>query len=115
MIVRNFLQAEYKVAPSHKGSGDVKSVRLFDDGDFETKLKFFYYTEIPPKSSIGYHKHGDNEEVYAILEGEGTMTVNGESRKVTAGDVILNKRGWSHGLENHSDAPLKIIVFEAEI
>ena len=40
------------------------------------------------------------------------LTVNGETSEVTAGDVIVNKPGWSHGLENNSDSPLKILVFE---
>jgi quercetin dioxygenase-like cupin family protein len=40
------------------------------------------------------------------------MTVNEETREVIAGDVILNKPGWSHGLANHSDQVLKMLVFE---
>jgi oxalate decarboxylase/phosphoglucose isomerase-like protein (cupin superfamily) len=31
---------------------------------------------------------------------------------VKTGDVIVNKPGWSHGLENTSDQPLEILVFE---
>jgi quercetin dioxygenase-like cupin family protein len=40
------------------------------------------------------------------------MTVNNEARQVKTGDVILNKPGWSHGLENTSDHVLKLLVFE---
>lgn len=42
------------------------------------------------------------------------MTVNGQSREVAAGDVILNKPHWQHGLENSSEADLKILVFEVK-
>lgn len=42
------------------------------------------------------------------------MTVNGQAREISAGDVILNKPHWSHGLENNSDTDLKILVFEVQ-
>jgi len=47
-----------------------------------------------------------------VLEGHGILTVNGEKREITSGDVIVNKPGWSHGLENNSESPLKMLVFE---
>jgi len=33
------------------------------------------------------------------------MTVNGASQAVETGDVILNKPGWQHGLENTGKEP----------
>lgn len=115
MIIRNFLESNYKVASSHAGQGEVQSVKLYHEGDFESSLKFLNYTVIPPGASIGYHQHGDNEELYIILEGSGRMTVNGELRSVKPGDAILNKRNWSHGLENTGTEPLRILVYEADI
>jgi hypothetical protein len=35
MIIRNYYDAELKLASSHKGTGQVKIVKLYDDGDFE--------------------------------------------------------------------------------
>lgn len=115
MIVRNYFQNEGSLHPAHGGQGEVRNVFLFGEGDFESGLRFVIYTEIEPGRSIGYHTHGANEEVYVVLEGGGRMTVNGETRPVQAGDVILNKPGWSHGLENDTDRPLKILVFEAAL
>ncbi|MBN1992436.1 MAG: cupin domain-containing protein [Anaerolineae bacterium] len=112
MIVRNYLDTEYKLESSHAGQGQVKNVRLFEAEDFDTKLRFIYYLEMEPNTSIGYHQHGHNEEAYVVLEGQGLMTVNGEARAVKTGDVILNKPGWSHGLENTSGQVLKLLVFE---
>ncbi len=116
MIVRNYLDAPLKTASSHKGQGEVRSVKLFSEEDYNSKLRFFYYMELPPGTSIGYHTHKDtNEEVYVIVEGQGLMTVNGEEREVKPGDVILNKPGWSHGLENRSGAVVKLLVYEADV
>lgn len=116
MIIRNYLQAPLKTASSHKGQGEVRSVKLYGEEDYDSKLRFFYYMELPPGTSIGYHTHQEtNEEMYVIIEGRGVMTVNGEEREVQPGDVLLNKPGWSHGLENRSDAVLKVLVYEADV
>jgi quercetin dioxygenase-like cupin family protein len=112
MLVRNFYEAALTTGPSHKGEGEVRSVRLYDQADFDTPLRFLYYTEIPPGASIGYHKHRDDEEMYIVLEGSGLMTVDEETRQVKAGDAILNKPFGSHSLKNDTSRDLKLLVFE---
>jgi mannose-6-phosphate isomerase-like protein (cupin superfamily) len=115
MIVRNFLEAPMKLGSSHKGNGEVHSVKLYDDHDFASPLKFLYYMVMPPGTSIGYHQHGQNEEMYLVLEGTGRMTVNGEERDVKPGDVLLNRAGWSHGLENTGSEPIRLLIYEADL
>lgn len=114
MIVRNFLQAQSKTKSIHEGKGIGKSARVFDASDFETALKFIDYIEMESGSSIGVHRHGENEEVYVILSGSGVMAVNDERQVVKAGDIILNKPGWAHGLENTGAGPLQVFVFEVD-
>ena len=114
MIVRNYLEAPGKVQSIHGGKGVGKNARVFEAADFDTPLKFINYVEMEPGSSIGIHRHGENEEVYVVLSGNGMMTVNDERRAVKAGDIILNKPGWQHGLENVSDQTLKLFVFEVD-
>jgi mannose-6-phosphate isomerase-like protein (cupin superfamily) len=114
MIVRNFLEATGKVQAIHEGKGVGKNARVFDAADFDTPLKFINYLEMEPGSSIGVHRHGANEEVYVVLAGYGVMTVNDERQAVKPGDIILNKPGWQHGLENTSQELLKLFVFEVE-
>ena len=115
MIIRNLLEAPYKLHAIHDGQGRGKDARVFDARDFDTPLKFINYVELEPGASIGDHWHGANEEVYVILSGQGIMIVNGKSQAVKPGDVILNKPGWQHGLENTSDEPLKVLVFEVDV
>ena len=115
MLVRNFFTTPSKSGPSHEGVGDVRNTYVYNTPDFDTPLRFVIYCEIDPGNSIGYHRHGANEEVYVILEGTGWMTVNGEAREVVPGDVLLNKPGWEHGLENRTEDILKILVFEAAL
>ena len=115
MLVRNYLTMPSKTESSHAGVGEVRNTFVYHRQDFDSPLRFVIYCEIDPGSSIGYHRHGANEEVYVILEGTGWMTVNSEAREVGPGDVLLNKPGWEHGLENRSSVPLKILVFEAAL
>lgn len=114
MIVRNFLEAPCRVQSIHQGKGLGKNARVYDKPDFDTALKFINYVELEPGASIGVHRHGANEEVYVILSGRGVMTVNGETRRVKTGDVVLNKPGWEHGLENPAQEPLVVFVFEVD-
>lgn len=114
MLVRNFYEKEPKRGTSHGGYGEVLGRSIFEKNDFDTKLRFIHYTEILPESSIGYHEHGNNEEIYVVLKGNGRLTVNGVSRDVTSGDILVNKPFWSHGLENTGEENLCILVFEVE-
>jgi quercetin dioxygenase-like cupin family protein len=113
-MIRNFFSAASSFEVTHEGRGMVKNASLYDAKDFGTNLRFIIYSELKPGTSIGYHTHENDEEVYVILEGKGIMTINGEPREVRAGDVILNKPYGSHGLENNSDTDLKILVFEVQ-
>jgi mannose-6-phosphate isomerase-like protein (cupin superfamily) len=47
-------------------------------------------------SSTERHYHKNSEEFYFVLEGEGTMEINGEIRSVKPGDAILIPPGSWH-------------------
>ena len=113
-MIRNFYQAVPTTQDRcHDGEGTVKIVELFTE--FATKMQFLHYTVLPPGTSIGSHKHGDDEEFYIILEGSGEMEVGGAKHNVSAGDVIINEPFGTHGLRNTSDThELKILVFEVK-
>jgi quercetin dioxygenase-like cupin family protein len=112
MLARNFYDMELKAGVSHDGRGMAKSAVVFNRESFDTGLRFIIYTALDPGVAIGNHRHGDDEEIYMVLEGEGLMTVNGEQRPVKRGDVLVNKPHSTHGLENNSNGVIKLIVFE---
>ena len=115
MKINNFLKTEPQLKSSHNGKGKIRDWGMFGPQDFKSNLQFIMYGEMDPGTTIGYHDHGNDEEIYIILEGKGTYTANEEKREVTAGDVILNKPGGSHGLENLSDNMIKLIVFKVVV
>lgn len=115
MIRKNVLAAAKELRRAHQGAGRIRFTRPFQEGDFESSLSFVDYVEIPPGASIGVHRHGNNEEIYFIVEGRGVMTTNGESEAVSTGDLIVNRAGWSHGLRNESEGLLRVLVWEVAI
>jgi mannose-6-phosphate isomerase-like protein (cupin superfamily) len=114
MIKKNILKEPYQLEQScHGGKGTVLFRRILEN-EFQSKVSFLDYTVLPPGTSIGYHLHPDTEEVYVILSGTGTMTVDDETTCVVRGDVILNRKGGSHGLANDGPDDLEILVFEGQ-
>ena len=67
---------------------------------------------VPPgKRACPYHFHYAQEEVFVVLEGEGTLRVAGEMVPIRRGDVISIPPGpeYPHHIINTSDAPLKYL------
>jgi quercetin dioxygenase-like cupin family protein len=87
------------------GKGPARSADYLRPGDLGGVLAAGR-TELEPGSTIGEHAHADSDELYLIVEGQGTGILNGERFPVAAGDLFVLKAGGSHGLENTSDAPL---------
>lgn len=65
----------------------------------------------PGKCGCPYHLHHAQEEMFVILEGNGTLRVAGEKLPVKAGDVIFIPAGpdYPHQIINTSTAPLKYL------
>ena len=64
---------------------------------------------------MGLHEHGEDEEMYIILNGEGIMSIEGEERRVGKGDMILNKPHGTHGLLNDSNQELELLIIQASL
>ena len=53
-----------------------------------------------PGTTVALHAHEHTEQVMAIVEGSMTMSVEGESRDLVAGDVVVVNRGLEHELHS---------------
>jgi uncharacterized cupin superfamily protein len=65
----------------------------------------------PGAASAKYHAHSRQEEFFLILEGSGTLRLNGEELPVKAGDVLAKPAGRdiAHQFINNSDGVLRIL------
>lgn len=64
------------------------------------------------KISCPFHSHHAEEELFFIVQGQGTLRYGNERRKIRAGDFIACPTGGpetAHQIINDSDAPLAYI------
>ena len=55
-----------------------------------------------PGKQVPRHSHEHTEQVMYILDGEVTMTIEDETRTLTAGDTVVVNRGLEHELRSAS-------------
>jgi mannose-6-phosphate isomerase-like protein (cupin superfamily) len=92
------------------GKGAVKVTRILEKDEFYGKGRVFARNTIEPGSSLGYHQHNGDFEVYYILRGHGTVNDNGQEVQVGPGDVVYTGNGQYHGIENTGDETLEYIA-----
>jgi uncharacterized cupin superfamily protein len=80
-------------------------------GTAAAKLGAGYDILAPGKRGCPYHFHRAQEEMFIILEGEGSLRVAGEMVPVRAGDVVFIPAGpkYPHQFINTSAGPMKYL------
>lgn len=58
---------------------------------------------VPAGGATARHYHQRSEEFYFLLEGEGTMEIDGEQREVGPGDAVLIPAGAWHQIQAATD------------
>lgn len=81
-----------------------------DNNELNGKGRVFAHTTIQPGSSIGYHEHHGESEIYYILSGVGEFNDNGNKIPVSAGDVTYTFSGMGHAIRNTGDTPLEVMA-----
>ena len=71
----------------------------------------------PGRMSCPYHLHHAEEEMFIVLQGQGTLRVAGEQLPISAGDVITIPPGpeYPHHIINTSDAPLHYLSISTRV
>ena len=64
---------------------------------------------LPPGKAAQKHYHPVAEESYYILAGRGRVTIDNETREVTAGDTIYIPANAVHEIENHTSGHENLI------
>lgn len=112
----NLYGLELTEVQAHNGEGLIDFKRILTDDNIKGLCHFMDFTSMPPGTSIGNHRHSQNEEeYYLILNGTGVMTQNDMSFIVRPGDLIRNPPGGTHSLKNTGKNNLQLFVFELEV
>jgi mannose-6-phosphate isomerase-like protein (cupin superfamily) len=94
----------------HDGKGECGIRMIWGHQDFQNNWGFVAHAVVPPGASVGYHRHDVMEEIYIIINGSGRMTVDDETEEVYEGAAIPNRLGGSHGIYNHTQEDLEMLV-----
>ena len=72
---------------------------------------------VDPGQSIAAHTHPNGQDTWTILSGHGDYQIDeqGNTVKVTSGDVVVARKGQVHGVKCTSLEPLRFISVVAPI
>ena len=98
-----------RASASHGGAG-AYFVRTLLEGVPLSAFKYVRDLVLYPDSTIGEHPHVGDDEIYFVISGTGTMSVDGEERAVGPGSAVLTLSGSCHGLRNEGVDDLRIFV-----
>ena len=86
----------------------MKKVSLFDTDNFFCDI---YCLE--PGQFQKVHSHEGSDKVYYVLEGQGKVTVGTEEKVLAQNEMTMAPSGEDHGVVNHTDEKLVMLVFMA--
>ncbi|MDT3433475.1 cupin domain-containing protein [Haloarcula sp. 1CSR25-25] len=68
---------------------------------------------VEPGRSVGgpENYHEDSDQWLFVVSGTGAVTVDSDTRRVDAGDLVRIETGERHGIENDGDEPLETVNF----
>ena len=64
---------------------------------------------VRPHDALPVHTHADEDQLYYILEGEGTIRMNDQEFDLKPGNAVTIPPGVAHGVRNESDLPLRYL------
>lgn len=78
-------------------------------------MLYVAYAMLQEGKAYESHAHGDHEEVYYIISGTGSITVNGKTRKIRDGDAVFIPAGDTHSIANDGEGFLVFLAFSAQV
>ena len=80
---------------------------------FETERFFCDIYCLEPGQAQKGHVHGEQDKIYIVLDGQGTFQVGKEEQVLAPGQGIMASAGEEHGVRNHTQQRLTVLVFVA--
>lgn len=94
----------------HMRGGDGTAILTALAGELPKNLRLFSLIRLEPGSSIGYHVHENETELFHFISGSGRVDDNGAPTKVSAGDTMATPSGFGHSVTNDGEEDLVFVA-----
>ncbi len=95
-----------------RGGNGTAHFSMFTEQDkLPPNIRLSGVVRFPKGCSIGLHKHEGECEIFYVLEGQATVTDNGEQKVLLPGDVLVTYSEDSHSVENLEEQELVFLAY----
>lgn len=94
---------------------DYRKKVIFSPDDFDETGHLLQVVTIPPDTRQRFHSHRVQTEVFYILEGEATITINDVDYPARPGDAFICLPGDIHNLWNKTEEDFRLVVFKINL
>ena len=92
------------------GNGTVKIENFVSADEMNNQGRLFGKIILEPGSSIGYHVHETDAEIFYLIKGSSQYTDGDSTVTVNAGDTMVCPTGTGHSIANESDETIELVA-----
>ena len=93
------------------GSGEVKIEHFWEpESEMHSHTRMFARLTLEPGSSIGFHPHDGEEEIFVVVRGRAEADDNGRIVELGVGDTLLTGDGAGHAIRCVGDETLELVA-----
>lgn len=93
------------------GNGTVKIEHFWEPGtEMLANNRMAARLTLAPGSSIGFHNHEKEDEIFVIVKGTAEADDNGTLTLLKAGDTLLTGKGAGHSIRNAGEEDLELVA-----
>ena len=112
-MIKNFSEMLSETKENLRGgAGAATLTHVFTPGEFLGKARLCAKITLEPGSSIGFHEHIDEEEIYYIISGQAIVTSSPDDpgKTLNPGDASLTLGGEGHSIRNPGPDTLELLA-----